>query len=162
MAALFRPGLQKGFPLLRQLCYTDCVRACRTGGNFLLARAETQVRLCRTATINTKPSCPTPCSSALAPSAASCWCFSWCAFTRAASPRRTTALPISSRRRPICSSRSSASASRTAYSASPWTTPSSGAIFSPSACIRSWRAPCCSWPFCRCWGSSRSLTGSSG
>ena len=25
-----------------------------------------------------------------------------------------------------------------------------------------WRAPCCSWPFCRCWGSSRSLTGSSG
>ena len=38
----------------------------------------------------------------------------------------------------------------------------SGATFSPSACIRSWRALCCSWPFCRCWGSSHSLTGSSG
>ena len=39
---------------------------------------------------------------------------------------------------------------------------SSGATFSPSACIRSWRALCYSWPFCRCWGSSHSLTGSSG
>ena len=28
--------------------------------------------------------------------------------------------------------------------------------------IRSWRALCYSWPFCRCWGSSHSLTGSSG
>ena len=36
MAALFRPGLQKGFPLLRQLCYTGYVRACRTGGIFHL------------------------------------------------------------------------------------------------------------------------------
>ena len=44
----------------------------------------------------------------------------------------------------------------------PWITPSSGATFSPSACIRSWRALCYSWPFCRCWGSSHSLTGSSG
>lgn len=33
-AALFRPGLQKEFPLLRQLCYTDYVRACRTGRIF--------------------------------------------------------------------------------------------------------------------------------
>lgn len=32
----------------------------------------------------------------------------------------------------------------------------------PSAYIRSWRVRCCSWPFCRCWGSSRSLTAFSG
>ena len=41
-------------------------------------------------------------------------------------------------------------------------TPSSGETFFPSAYIRFWRVRCCSWPFCRCWGSSRSLTASSG
>ena len=40
MAALFSPRFAKGFPLLRQLCYTDCVRACRTGGNFFTVRGQ--------------------------------------------------------------------------------------------------------------------------